>query len=263
MKHKHLFAFLLGLLLILGWTVGNQFLLPEIGWTQGNVQLTVSAAASLTNALKEITPLYQQASPTTTLRYNFASSGALQQQIEQGAPADVFISAATQQMDALQQKNLLLPGSRRNLLTNRLVLIVPRHTSGITHLNQLTRGAIKRLAIGDPRSVPAGQYAAAALTKQGIWTAVQSKVVRGNTVRQVLQFVESGNAQAGIVYATDAKTSDKVKVVQMIPETWHDPIVYPIAVVKRSKHQTAASNYSQFLSSNAAKRVFQRYGFGV
>ncbi|WP_421658928.1 molybdate ABC transporter substrate-binding protein [Leptothermofonsia sp. ETS-13] len=232
-------------------------------FAQGSTQLTVSAAASLTDVLKEIGPLYRRSRPNVNLRYNFASSGALQRQIENGAPVDVFISAAEKQMNALQQKGLLLPGTRRNLLTNRMVLIVPTNSSGITNLQSLKSGNVKRIAIGDPRSVPVGQYSEQVLRKQGLWELLKPKYVLANNVRQVLQFVESGNAQAGLVYITDAKTTSQVKVVQMIPANLHDPIVYPIAVIKTSRNPATARNFSQFLSGNAARKVFTRYGFGI
>lgn len=230
---------------------------------QPNTQLVVSAAASLTDVLKELAPLYQQSRSRVTLRYNFASSGALQQQIENGAPADVFISAAAKQMDVLQQKNLLVANTRRNLLTNRLVLVVPAKKSGITNLKSLGDVRVKRIAIGDPRSVPAGQYAQEALTKAGLWNQLKSKYVLASNVRQVLQFVESGNADAGLVYLTDAKTTNQVKIVQTIPTSLHSPIIYPVAVLKNSRNQTASRGFVQFLLSDQAKRVFQKYGFTV
>ncbi|MGA7937419.1 MAG: molybdate ABC transporter substrate-binding protein, partial [Kovacikia sp.] len=211
--------------------------------------------------LKELAPLYRQSHSQVTVRYNFASSGALQQQIENGAPADVFISAAVKQMDVLQQKNLLTPGTRRNLLTNRLVLVVPANSSRITNLKSLTDIRVKRIAIGNPGSVPAGQYAEEALTKVGLWQQLKPKYVLAGNVRQVLQFVESGNVDAGLVYLTDAKTSTQVKVAQIIPANLHAPIVYPIAILKNSRNQTVSRNFVQFLFSNAARRVFTKYGF--
>jgi len=262
---KRIFSLALnaGLALTIALMVGMGFDHQPPAIAQAKSRLVVSAAASLTDALQEISPLYNQTQPNVTLRYNFASSGALQQQIENGAPADIFISAAEKQMDALQQKNLIEPASRRNLLTNRLVLVVPNTASGVTNLQSLKDIRVKRIAIGNPRSVPAGQYSEEALKKQGLWNSLQPKFVLANNVRQVLQFVESGNVQAGLVYATDAKTSNKVKVVQVIPANLHTPIVYSIAVVKRSKSQTSARTFIQFLSSSKVKQIFQKYGFGT
>ncbi len=262
MKRRLSFALMAGMALAIALTVGR-LTDQSAAIAQANSRLVVSAAASLTDALKEVSQIYNQTQSNVTLRYNFASSGALQQQIKNGAPADIFISAAEKQMDTLQQKNLIEPASRRNLLTNRLVLVVPNSASGIMNLQSLKDMRVKRIAIGNPRSVPAGQYSEAALKKQGLWNFLQPKFVLANTVRQVLQFVESGNVQAGLVYATDAKTSSKVKVVQVISANLHTPIVYPIALVKRSKNQTSARSFIQFLSSNHAKRIFQKYGFGI
>jgi len=230
---------------------------------QENVQLTISAAASLKDALSEIVTLYSQAKSNVAIRNNFGSSGNLQQQIINGAPVDVFISAAAKQMDELQKKGLIIPDTRRDLLSNRLVLIVPADKNDISDLKDLTTANIKRIAIGDPRSVPVGQYAEQALTKLELFQDVQSKFVLGNNVRQVLQFVESGNAQAGIVYATDVKTSTKVKVVQVLDARLHKPIVYPIAVLQKSTNQPSAKSYLEFLSSEPAKTIFEKYGFST
>ncbi|MBM0741960.1 molybdate ABC transporter substrate-binding protein [Phormidium sp. CLA17] len=263
MKRIFSLALIAGMALVIALAVGRGWDGQSLAIAQNNSRLVVSAAASLTDALQEIAPLYNQTRPTVTLRYNFASSGALQQQIENGAPADIFISAADKQMDAMQQKNLIESASRRNLLTNRLVLVVPNTASGVTNLQSLKDLRVKRIAIGDPRSVPVGQYSEEALKKQGLWNSLKPKFVLANNVRQVLQFVESGNVQAGLVYATDAKTSNKVKVVQVIPASLHTPITYSIAVVKRSKNQTSARTFIQFLSSSKAKQIFQKYGFGA
>ncbi|MGI0494364.1 molybdate ABC transporter substrate-binding protein [Alkalinema pantanalense CENA528] len=231
--------------------------------SQPTIELTVSAAASLTDALQQIAPLYQKSTPTATVRYNFASSGALQRQIEQGAPVDVFIAAAAKPLNQLEAKNLLVPGTKRNLLKNRMVLIVPANQSGISTLQNLTNDAVKRIAIGDPASVPAGQYAQQVLEKQGLWETLQAKYVLANNVRQVLQFVESGNVQAGLVYLTDAKTSNQVKVVETIADNLHDPIVYPISVIKSSKHPEAATDFVNFLASPPAQSVFTQSGFEI
>ncbi len=228
---------------------------------QSNTDLLVSAAASMKDVLEEIKPLYQQTQPNVNIRYNFGASGALQQQIEQGAPVDVFISAAKRQVDALEQKNLLVPGSRTVIAKNRLVLVVPGNVSGISSFYNLKDAKIKKIAIGEPRSVPAGQYAQQVLQKLKIWDQIQSKLVFANNVRQVLASVESGNAEAGLVYSTDAKISNKVKIVVAADEKYHSPIIYPLAILKRSKNIDAANNFSQFLASDKAKAVFKKYGF--
>ncbi|MCM0592950.1 MAG: molybdate ABC transporter substrate-binding protein [Gloeotrichia echinulata CP02] len=236
-------------------------LTPSPVVAQSNTNLLVSAAASLKEALEEIKPIYQQTKPNTNVNYNFGASGALQQQIEQGAPADIFISAAKKQVDALQQKGLLVPGTRTIIAKNRLVLVVPKNVVGVTSFYNLKDDKIKKIAIGEPRSVPAGQYAEQVLDKLKILPQIKSKLVYTNNVRQVLASVESGNADAGLVYATDAKISDKVKVVVVADEKYHSPIIYPVAVLKNSKNVDAAKEFVQFLSSSQAKAVLKKYGF--
>jgi molybdate transport system substrate-binding protein len=231
--------------------------------TQQQTSLTVSAAISLTNALQEIKTLYQQQEANVTITYNFGASGALQQQIEQGAPADIFFSAGVKQIEALQQKNLLISETRKNPLTNRLVLITPKNSTALTDFRQLTNSKVKRIAIGEPRSVPAGQYAKELLTNMGIYDQIQSKFIYGTNVRQVLSYVETGNVDAGIVYTTDAKESKQVRQAVTAPANLHSPIVYPVAVLKRTRRADAAKAFVQFLSSNKAKAVFEKYGFGI
>jgi molybdate transport system substrate-binding protein len=225
--------------------------------------ILVAAAASLQPALQEITPLYTTANPNQTVNYNFAASGALQQQIEQGAPVDVFISAADKQMKALQAKGLL-GTTPKYLLTNQLVLIVPKQsTIAIADFRQLTQPAVQRIAIGETRTVPAGQYAAETLENLGILTQVKSKFVLGNNVRSVLTAVATGDVDAGIVYRTDAKGSDRIVIAATADEKLHSPIWYPVAVLKSSKSLVGASRYIEFLQSKSARAVFKKYGFGI
>ncbi len=264
MNKKKVVTFLSLIVVTLGAIAGCNFSVPTIEQTTTpSSQLTVSAAASLKDALSEITPLYSQAKSNVAIRNNFGGSGDLQQQIINGAPVDIFFSAASKQMDELQKKDLIIGNTRRDLLSNRLVLIVPLDKGNASDLQDLTKANIERIAIGDPRSVPAGQYAEQALMKLELLQNLQSKFVLGNNVRQVLQFVESGNAQAGIVYATDAKTSTKVREVQVIDAKLHKPIVYPIAVLQKSSHQEIAKSYLEFLSSKPAKTIFEKYGFST
>lgn len=225
--------------------------------------LLVSAAASLKDALEEIKPLYQQSKPGIKITYNFGASGALLQQIEQGAPADIFISAAAKQMNTLQEKGMLVPGTRANLANNKLVLIVPRSSRGVTSFASLKQPAVRKIAIGEPRSVPAGQYAEQVLQTLKMYDALKPKFVYANNVRQVLAAVESGNADAGIVYLTDAKTSNKVKVAVTADDTYHAPIAYPMAVLKNSKNVNAAKDFVKYLASPSAKGVLKQYGFLV
>jgi molybdate transport system substrate-binding protein len=263
MNRRQIFAFIGVAVASLLLVIGLPLLTPSAVIAQSNTSLLVSAAASMKDALEEIKPLYQQGKPNVNISYNFGASGALQQQIEQGAPADIFISAGKKQVDALEQKGLLVPGTRANLANNRLVLIVPNDVIGITSFYNLTDTKINKIAIGEPRSVPAGQYAEQVLKKLDIFEKVKSKFVFVNNVRQVLAAVESGNAQAGLVYATDAKISNKVKIVVAADDKFHSPIVYPMAVLKSSKNVDAAKEFVQFLSSSQAKIVLKKYGFIV
>lgn len=228
-----------------------------------SVNLTVSAAISLTGALQDIKSLYLQSHKNITITYNFGASGSLEQQIEQGAPVDVFISAAAKQMDTLQQKKLLISETRKNLLTNRLVLITPKNALSLSNFTELARPQVQRIAIGEPKSVPAGEYAQEFLRNIKILDQVKPKLIYGNNVRQVLTYVETGNVNAGIVYATDAKQSNRVQVAATAAENLHSPIVYPVAVIKRSQNAAAAIDFVQFLSSNTAKAVFKKYGFRI
>lgn len=256
---KKAFAFLGGMLATLLLAIGLQSPLPA----QSNTTLLVSAAASLQEALEAIDPLFEQGRGVT-VNYNFGASGALQQQIEQGAPADVFFSAADRQMTALQQGNLLLPETRRNLLTNRLVLIVPRNsTLNLTSFRQLSHSNVRRIAVGEPRSVPVGQYSEELFRNLGILEQVRPKFIYGNSVRNVLAAVASGNVDAGLVYTTDARISNRVRQVATAPENLHSPIVYPSAVLKNSRNAQAARAYVQFLSGSQARAVFRRFGFGL
>ncbi len=248
------------LALLISWNLFKNFSSVD---TLQRTSLNVSAAISLSQALGEIKTIYQSSNPNFTITYNFGASGALAQQIQQGAPVDVFFSAATKQMNDLQQSNLLINDTRRNWLTNRLVLITPKNGVALRDFKQLTDAKIKKIAIGEPKSVPVGQYAQEMLTKLGLWQQLQPKLVLGNNVRQVLTFVESGNVDAGIVYATDATASDKVTVRLTAAENLHSPIVYPLAVIGNSRNPSAAKAFVDFLAGDRAKIVFQKYGFGI
>jgi molybdate transport system substrate-binding protein len=263
MQRKQFLSFGLGAIALTTVTAYLGSMVSEPANAQPKTTLLVSAAASLQDALKDIDPLFKAANPGVEVNYNFGASGTLQKQIEQGAPADIFISAAPKQMDVLQQQNLLLSNSRRTLLTNRLVLVVPKtSTLKLTSFKQLNQPAVKRIALGEPRSVPAGQYAEEVLRKLGVWDSLKPKFVFGNSVRNVLSMVESGNADAGIVYSTDAKIAPAVKVVATAPAGTHTPIVYPMAVLKASKNPQVARAYLQFLATPKAKAAFDKFGFG-
>ena len=232
--------------------------------TNQPVTLNISAAASMTNALNAVNAAYTQAKPWVTITPNYASSGTLQQQIEQGAPCDVFLSAAASQMDKLQNENLIIDSSRINLLTNKIVLIVPKNsTLGITSFQDLTLAKVKSVSIGDPQFVPAGTYAKQALTELGIYDAIESKLVLGANVTQVLQYVDSGNIDAGVVYSTDALSVSNVTVVATGPADVNASIVYPVAIVKASTKVSAAQDYIDFLLGADAGAIFEQYGFAL
>jgi molybdate transport system substrate-binding protein len=222
--------------------------------------LTVSAAASLTDALQEIEAAYKHDRPAVELRNNFGSSGTLALEIEQGAPADVFVSAAAKPMDDLQAHGLLVAGSRRDLLRNTLVLIVPRG-SQLGSFEQLAGPSVRSIALGDPASVPAGHYGQQTLTALHLLDGVRPRLVLGKDVRQVLAYVETGNADAGMVYATDALKSAKVRIVATAPDSTHDAIVYPAAAIAGGGHEAAAREFVEYLHSAAAKAIFEKHGF--
>ncbi len=226
-----------------------------------SVNLTISVAASLQDAIEDIGNLYGQQVPTVQLTYNFGSSGALQQQIEQGAPVDVYISAAERNMDVLEQKNLLLSNTRRNLLQNEVVLITSKNNTDIEGFAELQRDFVNTIAIGAPDSVPAGKYAKEVLDFLKLSKSLEDKLVFAKDVRQVLAYVETGNVEAGMVYSTDVQVSEQVKIIQTAPINSHSPIIYPVAIVGDSQHPENAQGFIQFLLSNEAKNVFIKYGF--
>jgi molybdate transport system substrate-binding protein len=220
--------------------------------------LTVSAAASLQNALTEIDSLFKQAQAQTEIAYNWGASGALQQQIEQGAPVDIFFPASVQQMDALAEQGLIQADSQRDLLGNQLVLIAPTDSALKGFEDLKSQG---RIAVGEFDSVPAGQYAQATLTYFKLLPQISSQLVFFNNVRGVLAAVESGNAEAGLVYLSDAQLSKQSKIVATAPTQSHPPIIYPVAILQRSEQAEAAQAYIDFLTEPAAKQIFQQFGF--
>jgi molybdate transport system substrate-binding protein len=224
--------------------------------------LTVSAAVSLKEAFSEIGELYE-AKTGQKVDFNFGASGALQKQIETGAPVDVFASAGEQQMDQLGEKGLIDAATRRDFTRNTLVLIVPADSRlKIKNLEDLYDPRVRKIAVGNPKTVPAGQYAQEVLPSSGVLDLITPKKIFAEDVRQVLDYVARGEVDAGIVYATDiAKTNDKVKVVENIPGNLHSPILYPIAIVKDSKQKTAAQAFLDIVISAEGQAVLQKYGF--
>lgn len=231
--------------------------------TSPTVELTVSAAASVQDAMKDVQVAYQAVTPQVTITYNFGSSGSLAQQIAQGAPVDVFLSASPRWMDDLESQSELAAGSRQDLLQNAMTLIVPKHTTDVASFPDLSADQIAKVAMGEPESVPAGHYAKELLTTLNLFDAIEPKLVFAKDVRQVLAYVETGNVDAGLVYATDAQLSDRVQAIATAPATSHAPIIYPIAVVQDSDETEGAQAFVDFLVSEPATAIFQGYGFGM
>jgi molybdate transport system substrate-binding protein len=226
-------------------------------------EILVSAAASLTDVLKEISNGYESKSQHT-VKFNFGPSSGLARQIEEGAPADLFFSADLPQMDTLDKNGRLEPGTRKNLLSNQLVIIVPADSKlAISSPKDLLKADIKRIALAEPTSVPVGVYSSKYLTDEGLWDQVKPKVVPVQDVRATLASVESGNVEAGFVYKTDAAVSKKVKIVYEVPIDKGPKIIYPAAIVKESKRKDAARDFMNFVTSPAVKEVFKKYGFVV
>src|SRR6476469_956843 len=228
-------------------------------------QITVFAAASLRNALDDANAAFTKATGIKVVS-SYEASSALPRQIEQGAPADVFISADLRWMDYVAERKLINPDTRVNLLGNKLVLIAPADSK----LGNVTIGqgfdiaklaGDGRIAVADVKAVPAGLYAKAALEKLGVWSAAEPKLAQAENVRATLAFVTRGEAPIGIVYETDAKVEPKVKTIGLFPDNSYPPVTYPVALTAGAN--PAAARYLQFLRSTAAKAIFERYGFSV
>jgi molybdate transport system substrate-binding protein len=231
---------------------------------EAKTELIIAAAASLKDAGNEIAEKYKTTAPDIKITYTFGSSGALQKQIEEGAPADVFFSAAAKQMSALDKEGLVNKDTKKDLLLNELVLIVPKDSkAGITTFDKLGTDSVKTVALGEPGSVPAGQYSEEIFKSLGILDKVKKKANYGSDVRQVLTWVENGEADCGVVYKTDAMTSKKVSVVGEAPKDSHKKVVYPVAVLKNSAHAKEAQDFVNYLSSAEAKDIFTKYGFSI
>jgi molybdate transport system substrate-binding protein len=264
---KAVFALVLFMFLVLavtgcGGTAEKAAPAPE-GPTDEAVEVNISAAASLTDALTEIQKEYAKES-NAVLQFNFGASGALQKQIEEGAPCDLFISASKTNMDALEEGGLIVPESRKDILGNTLTLIAAAEKADtIKGYEALTSADIASISIGTPETVPAGKYAQQALQNLGIWDESQGKMVFAKDVKQVLEYVDSGNVDCGLVYKTDALAMKTGATVMDLPEDSHDPIVYPAALIKNSAQAEAATKFYDFLQTDYAKSVFEKYGFTV
>lgn len=224
------------------------------------VTLNVSAAASLQEAMVELEEKFKEVEPNVKLELNLGSSGSLQQQIEQGAACDVFISAGQKQMTALADKDLLLDGTNKTLLTNDLVLVTGEDKE-IKDLDTLATDKVEKLAIGDPESVPAGKYAKEVLDNTKLYDKVENKLVLAKDVKEVLSWVQKGNADVGFVYLSDATGVDDVDVVLTTDDDSHSEIAYPVAVLKDSKQAKVAQQFEDFLLSDKAQNILEKHGF--
>lgn len=223
--------------------------------------ITVSAAASLTDVLNELAETYKEADPGMEISFTFGGSGALQAQIEEGAPVDLFFSAAEDNMDALEEGGLIDAETRRNILKNEIVLIAPQGGTEVSSFETILDSE-PQIALGEAESVPAGKYAQQIFENLGIWEGVQSHAVFASNVREVLSWVEAGEADCGVVYATDAMTSDAVQVICSAPEDGPQ-VLYPAAVIKDCANPEGAEKFLEFLTGDEAKAAFESYGFTV
>jgi molybdate transport system substrate-binding protein len=225
--------------------------------------ILVAAAASLTDVLKEIGSAYQSKSPNK-VNFTFGASSTLARQIEEGAPVDLFLSADVAQTDHLDKNNRLEPGSRKNLLSNQLVLIVPADSKlAISSPKDLLKPEVKKIALAEPASVPVGIYSSKYLEGEGLWDKLKGKIVPVLDVRATLAAVESGNIDIGFVYKTDAMISRKVKIAYEVPIEKGPKITYAIAIVKGSKKKEAARDFVNFVLSPAGRDSFRKFGFVV
>lgn len=230
--------------------------------SEEKTEIILSAAASLGQPLGQIRADFEREHPKLRLTINLGASGALQKQIEQGAPADLFWSAGVAQMDALDKQGLLLDGTRQDAAGNELVLIAPKDGGGgVTLFESLGDAALQKIALGAPETVPAGQYALQTLETLNVWDSVKARAVWAKDVTQVLTYVERGDVEAGIVYRSDAQGSDKVRVVAEAPAGSHKPIVYPLAGIKATRHPDAVRETIRYLTGPHAQEILHQHGF--
>jgi molybdate transport system substrate-binding protein len=258
----YLQSFLLCAALIVAGGCGQNANAPNDAAPAG-VEIIVSAAASLRDAFQEIGRLYE-ARTGERISFNFGASGALQRQIEAGAPVDVFASAGAQQMDALADKNLIDRDTRRDFARNELVVVTPQTSAPqINSFPDLDLAAVRRIAIGNPRTVPAGQYAGQVFDRLGLAAKLQPKLILAEDVRQVLDYVARSEVDAGVVYRTDAQVAgSSVRIAAVAPESSHEEILYPIAVIRESRNSDAARSFVELVAGAEGQSILRRYGFG-
>lgn len=228
-----------------------------------NKEIYVLAAASLTDVLTELANNYKKETSTEII-FSFASSGALQAQIEASAPANIFFSAAQKQMNALEEKGLIDSETRKDLLENKVVLISPKNSNlNIKSFTDITNSNVKKLGLGEPKSVPVGQYSEEILSNLSILDIAKEKAVYGSDVRNVLDWVETAEVDCGIVYATDAKIAKNINIIAEAPEGTHKKVIYPISIIKSSQNKEEAKKFIEYISTDKSKEIFQNYGFTV
>ncbi|MFB4168779.1 molybdate ABC transporter substrate-binding protein [Virgibacillus sp. JSM 102003] len=253
---KYLVYILLALSLLINAGCNNQESTEEH-------ELFISAASSLSDVLSKLGDAFESEHPNTTLTLNYGASGKLAQQIQQGAPVDLFLSADQKWMDNLSEQKMILRNTRANFTQNKLVLVsTDNANTPINNLTELSTSGLDQIALGNPESVPAGSYAKEVLTASGIWNDIKNKLVYAKDVRQVLTYVESGNTDIGFVYASDLKRSKLVTEVTKIDESLYGPINYPAAVMASSDTKEKAKAFIKFLQSDEAQSILAEYGFG-
>lgn len=230
--------------------------------SETDVEILVSAASSLTNTFEEIGRMYEQKTGKE-VHFNFGGSGVLQLQIERGAPADVFAGAGQKQMNALEPQGLIVEKTRRNFARNVLVVVVPENADlQLRSFSDLGKPELNRMVIGNPKTVPAGQYARQSLISFNLWKKLKSKLIFAKNVRQVLYYVARGEVDAGIVYSSDAAIAkNEVSIVAKAPKKSHDPILYPIAVLEQSENKAAAKQFIELVLSKEGQKILTKYGF--
>jgi molybdate transport system substrate-binding protein len=239
------------------------FLAASPGEEEKPATITVSAAASLTEAFTDIAEEFEAANPGTKIELNLAGSGTLRTQIESGAPVDVFASASESDMDLLSEKSLIEEGSRKDFAANTVVMVVPEKngSESTKTLEDLTANGIEKIAIGNPETTPIGKYAKHALEDAGIWDEIESKVILGETVKQVLTYVETGEADAGFVFITDAESGQKDLYEIALTAPVNESITYPIAVVSGSANKEEAQEFVDFVTGTRGQEILAEYGF--
>ncbi len=259
-KAKKLVLLIIAAVLCLGIFA---FLAASHGAEEQPATITVSAAASLTEAFTDIAKEFEAAHPGTKVELNLAGSGTLRTQIESGAPVDVFASASESDMELLSEKNLIENDSRKDFAANTLVMVVPEKNGSEApkNLEDLTSGSVEKIAIGNPETAPAGKYTKQALETAGLWDKVESKVILAENVKQVLTYVETGEVDAGFVYFTDAESGKKDMYETACTVPVNESISYPIAVIKVSQNKEEAQEFVDFVTGNRGQQILEKYGF--